>query len=218
MLQLLKDAGVEPDDEGREMDTGEAGAISFSCARCEARLTAPAAKGGKQGRCRHCGTIQIIPDPAAGYALAESPLMPPVVAPSPVIPLEPARRTWRGSSAWGVVSSWLHASARERTALEGESVALILLSLADLMVTYHLLRSGPGFYESNPIAQFFFARWNIAGMAVFKFSVVGFVVVVGEVVERSRPGLGRFVVLVGCIASGAVVCYGLKLALGAIVD
>jgi hypothetical protein len=200
------------------MDTGEAGMISFPCARCEARLTAPAGKAGKRGRCRHCGTIQIIPGAGSGYALAESPPTSPVVARSPVIALEPARRSWRESSVWEVVSSWLHASARERSALEGESVALILLSLADLMVTYHLLRSGPGFYESNPIARFFFARWNIAGMAVFKFSVVGFVVVAGETVERSRPGLGRFVVLVGCVASAAVVCYGLKLAMGALAD
>jgi hypothetical protein len=208
----------KPEDGGREMDTGEAGAISFPCARCEARLTAAAGKAGKRGRCRHCGMIQIIPGGASEYVLAESPPASPVVARAPVIALEPVRRTWRGSSAWGVVSSWIHASARERSALEGESVALILLSLADLMVTYHLLRSGPGFYESNPIAQFFFARWNIAGMAVFKFSVVGFVVVVGEIVERNRPGLGRFVVLVGCIASGVVVCYGLKLAMGAFAD
>lgn len=196
------------------MGTGEAGAISFPCVRCDARLTAAAGKAGKKGRCRHCGTIQIIPGTDAGYALAEPPPSP-VLATAPVRASRAERRTWRNASVWGVVSGWVHASARDRSAIEGESVALIFLSLADLMVTYHLLRAGPGFYESNPIAQFFFARWNIAGMAVFKFSVVGFVVVAGEVVERSRPGLGRFVVLVGCIASGAVVCYGLNLALGA---
>ena len=198
------------------MDTGEAGAISFPCARCEARLTAAADKAGKRGRCRHCGTIQIIPGSTSGYELVVM-APPPAVVVAPARGLEPRRRTWRNSSVWGVVSGWVHASAGDRSAIEGESVALILLSLADLMVTYHLLKRGAGFYESNPIAQFFFARWNIAGMAMFKFSVVGFVVVAGEVVERSRPGLGRFVVLVGCIASAAVVCYGLKLATGAFV-
>lgn len=201
------------------MDTGEAGAISFSCARCGARLTAAADKVGKRGRCRRCGTIQIIPESAAGYALVAQPALPAVAtAPPQASARKAGRPTWRDSSVWAVVSGWVHASARDRSAIEGESVALILLSLADLMVTYHLLRKGPGFYESNPIAQFFFARWNIAGMAVFKFSVVGFVVVAGEVVERSRPGLGRFVVLVGCLASAAVVCYGLKLAAGALAD
>jgi Domain of unknown function (DUF5658) len=113
-----------------------------------------------------------------------------------------------------MLSRSFQASARERSALEGEIIALTLLSLADLMVTYHLLRSGPAFYESNPVAQLVFARWNIAGMAAFKFGMVGFVVVAGEIVERHRPGLGRFVVLIGCIASAAVVCYGLRLAFG----
>jgi len=200
------------------MDTGGAGAISFPCGRCGARLTAASGEAGKRGRCRHCGMIQIIPESEVGYALAEPPPPPEVRTASPSASARRAGRpTWSDSSVWEVVSGWIHASARDRSAIEGESVALILLSLADLMVTYHLLRMGPGFYESNPIAQFFFARWNIAGMAVFKFSVVGFVVVAGEVVERSRPGLGRFVVLVGCIASAAVVCYGLKLAMGAFV-
>ncbi len=91
---------------------------------------------------------------------------------------------------------------------------MILLSLADLMVTYHLLRSGPGFYESNPIARLVFVRWNIAGMAIFKFALVAFVVTVGEVVERKRPGLGRFVILTGCAASALVVAHGLRLAFG----
>ena len=54
-------------------------------------------------------------------------------------------------------------------------------------------------------------------MAIFKFSVVGFVVVAGEIVERHRPGLGRFVVLIGCLRLHAtVVCYGLSLAFGEI--
>jgi hypothetical protein len=120
----------------------------------------------------------------------------------------------RKPSARKVVARWIHATARDRSALEGEAVALILLSVADLMVTYHLLKTGPHFYESNPVAQLVFARWNIAGMAVFKFSIVGFVVVAGEIVERHRPGLGRLVVLIGCLASAAVVAYGLRLAFG----
>lgn len=74
--------------------------------------------------------------------------------------------------------------------LESENLGLILLSLADLLVTYFLLRRGPAFYESNPVAQWFFVRWNIAGMAVFKLSAMGLVVVIGEIVERQRPGWG----------------------------
>jgi hypothetical protein len=192
------------------VDVSEPSAISFSCSGCGASAAVSAERAGERGRCWRCGAIMIVPESASGYALAETPV-PPLAVAAP-LPIAPKPR--RGPSVRRIVSGWVHASARERSALEGESIALILLSLADLMVTYHLLKTGPSFYESNPVAQFFFARWNIAGMAVFKFSVVGFVVVAGEIVERHRPGLGRFVVLLGCLASGAVVCYGLKLAFG----
>jgi hypothetical protein len=98
--------------------------------------------------------------------------------------------------------------------VEQESMALVLLSTADLLVTYVLLRSGPAYYESNPIAHWFFATWNIAGMAVLKFSVVAFVVVIGEVVERHRPGLGKAMLALASLMTAGVVAYGLKLLLG----
>jgi hypothetical protein len=180
----------------------------FPCPGCGADVWVDADRAGRRGRCWRCGAALIVPDSASEYALAGSP-KPPAARPE-VQPAPPGR----GPTAWRIVLRWVHASARDRSALEGEAVALVLLSVADLMVTYHLLKTGPHFYESNPIAQFVFARWNIAGMAIFKFSIVGFVVAAGEIVERHRPGLGRFVVLVGCIASAAVVCYGLRLAFG----
>ena len=99
----------------------------------------------------------------------------------------------------------------ESSVLEQESLGLIALSLADLLVTYALLRRGPAFYESNPVAQWFFARWNIAGMALFKFGTMGFVVVIAEIVERHRPRLGRGLLLASCLATAAVVGYGLRL-------
>lgn len=193
------------------MGAGESGVISFPCARCRATVSAAAGQGGRRGRCRHCGTIQIIPEATPGYALAE---VPPVMIPAPR-PIAPAAAGGAAGRRKRALPGWFHASAREPSVLEAEIVALILLSLADLLVTYHLLKRGPSFYESNPVAQFFFARWNIAGMAIFKFSLVGFVVVVGEVAERRRPGLGRLVVLIGCVASLAVVGYGVRLALNA---
>jgi cell shape-determining protein MreD len=76
------------------------------------------------------------------------------------------------------------------------------------------MHRGPAFYESNPVAQWFFTRWNIAGMAVFKFSAIGLVVAIGEVVERQRPGWGRAVILIGCLATAAVVVQGLRLLVG----
>jgi hypothetical protein len=81
-------------------------------------------------------------------------------------------------------------------------------------VTYVLLKRGPAFYESNPVAQWFFSRWNIAGMAIFKLSAMGLVIVIGEIVERHRPGWGRLLLLASCLATAAVIWYGLRLLLG----
>ena len=91
---------------------------------------------------------------------------------------------------------------------------LMILSAADLLVTYALLQRGPSFYESNPVAQWFFLRWNIAGMTLFKFGLMAVVVVIGEVVERHRPGWGRTLLAASCLATAAVVWYSLRLLLG----
>ncbi|WP_165250673.1 DUF5658 family protein [Paludisphaera soli] len=186
------------------MATDDAKTARLPCPWCG--LESSGADTRRPGRCPHCGaplTTARAPEP---YVLAEP--IPPA-PPPPVPPPAPSRRTVR--VAW---RDFFHETARRGSLLEGEIVALVLLSVADLMTTYHLLRAHPKFYESNPIAQFVFARWDIAGMAVFKFSVVAFVVVVGEVVERRRPGLGRFVILVGCLASALVVFQGMRLAFG----
>ncbi|WP_165073454.1 DUF5658 family protein [Paludisphaera rhizosphaerae] len=160
----------------------------------------------EQGRCPHCGAALQSPERGT-YALVEEP---PTPAREPADPPTPQpRRAIRDFA-----SRFFHESARRDTVLAAEIVALLALSLADLLTTHHLLRTHPKFYESNPIARLIFIRWNIAGMAIFKFSVVAFVVTVGEVVERKRPGLGRFVILTGCAASALVVAHGLRLAFG----
>ncbi|QVL34206.1 hypothetical protein KIH39_09950 [Telmatocola sphagniphila] len=91
------------------------------------------------------------------------------------------------------------------------SYCLILLSLADLLTTYILLQTSHRFYEGNPIANFFFHRWNILGMTLFKFSLVAIVIVVSEIVERFRPGLGKLLLTLACAASAYVVVYGIEL-------
>jgi hypothetical protein len=89
--------------------------------------------------------------------------------------------------------------------LDDESVLLESLSVLDLLMTYALLRQAGGRYvESNPVAHWFFARWNIAGMTAFKFAVIGSVIALCEVVERRRPGLGRAVPRLGSLAAGVV--------------
>lgn len=84
---------------------------------------------------------------------------------------------------------------------------LVGLSAADILMTYVLLRIGPHFYESNPVARWFFMRWDIAGMIAFKFGVVAFVIAIGEFVERQRAGWGRSILIIGCLATALVVGY-----------
>jgi hypothetical protein len=91
-----------------------------------------------------------------------------------------------------------------------EILWLLLLSAGDLFVTYALLWQGK-FYEANPVARWFYDRWNIAGMTAFKFGVIAFVVILGETIEKRRPGVGRAILLLGCLAAGAAMLYGIQL-------
>lgn len=91
------------------------------------------------------------------------------------------------------------------------ALCLVGLGLADLLMTYFLLRISPHFYEWNPVAQWFFQRWNILGMTLYKFALVGTVIALSEVIERGRPGWGRLVLLGGCGATTFVIARGLRL-------
>ena len=113
--------------------------------------------------------------------------------------------------ATGVWPRWLRGYAVEQSRLQWWILLFVLLSIADLVVTYWLLSYSPNFYESNPVANWFFRHWNIAGMTFFKFSVVAFVVVISEFVERRRKGFGKFVLIFGCVATAIVVVYSVKL-------
>jgi hypothetical protein len=106
------------------------------------------------------------------------------------------------------------ACAVEASRLQWPSLVLLGLSLADIAVTFVLLRKGQGYYESNPVAQWFFAHWNIRGMAAFKLTAIGSAITLGEIIERRRPGWGRLVLWLGCLASVAVVWHGLRLYMG----
>ena len=51
-------------------------------------------------------------------------------------------------------------------------------------------------------------------MVVFKFAAIAGAIVLGEMIERRRPGMGKLVLLVGCAAAAAVVWHSLRLYLG----
>jgi hypothetical protein len=202
----------------------------FRCIQCGKAYPIPNRLAGKKARCPACGRVQRIPAlPASSasspdhgrqaeleeYSLVEvtEPVIVQLETPRSaagredrVAPQRPSRPIrWR---------RFFRASALESSVLERESTWLIVLSAADLLVTYALLRRGPSFYESNPVAQWFFSRWNIAGMTGFKFSVMGLVIIIGEVVERHRPGWGRSLLAASCLATAVVVWYGLRLLFG----
>jgi hypothetical protein len=101
----------------------------------------------------------------------------------------------------------------EDSRLQSEATLLVLLSACDLFMTYTLLWQGAHFYESNPVAQWFFARWNIAGMTAYKFAMVGLIIVLSETIERHRPGWGRAIVLLGGLAALVATVQGLRLLL-----
>ena len=98
-----------------------------------------------------------------------------------------------------------------RSQIELLAFCLIALSMLDLLTTYALLRSYNECYEANPIADFFFKRWNILGMTLFKFSLVGVVIASSEIIERSRPKWGKVVLVFACVAAGAVVVKGMQI-------
>lgn len=197
--------------------------LAIPCARCGTIFSVSEELSGRKIRCRGCGQVQRLPiiptrkmdHGATAYPLApEPPAVPVVVKPESENRSRPSRfvaARRRPSVIWQHV---VRVAVGEASVLEQEVLALIALSAADVLVTYVLLRRGPAFYESNPIAQWFFLRWNIAGMAVFKFSAVGLAIVIGEIAERHRPGLGRVLLLVSCLATAAVVWYGLRLVFG----
>jgi hypothetical protein len=101
--------------------------------------------------------------------------------------------------------------AWSRSQVELLAFCLIVLSLLDLLTTYVLLRSFTECYEANPIADFFFKRWNILGMTLFKFTLVGVVIAACEIIERSRPRWGNVVLVFACVAATAVVLKGLHI-------
>jgi len=200
--------------------------LKFRCARCGQHLFIAVDMPGKQARCPACGKVQQIPGArqpvpaeqteqemagreASVYELAAPPLDP------------PRTNLWKTtrvvSKAAGTDSVWglIRESALGTSQLQELSICLIALSIADVIMTFTLLRTSHGYYESNPVAGWFFARWNMTGMVVFKFAAIAVAIALGEMIERRRPGMGKLVLLVGCAAAATVVWHSLRLYLGA---
>ena len=51
-------------------------------------------------------------------------------------------------------------------------------------------------------------------MVMFKFITIAIAIAIGELVKRQRPGLGKLVLIIGCMGSAAVVWHSLRLSGG----
>jgi hypothetical protein len=90
----------------------------------------------------------------------------------------------------------------------GRLTLFALLSLADLCLTWVLLRhAGGAIYESNPIANAFLMRFGWAGMILFKVADVLFVTWLVVLLSLYRPEAGRRVLTVACTMVGVVAIY-----------
>jgi hypothetical protein len=142
------------------------------------------------------------PEPSV-YALALKPEGLSTPAPPPPV------RAKRGRA--GGCAARSRFSIFQESQLQAIAGGLLALSAADLFMTFTLLRTSAAFFESNPVAQWFFAQWNVAGLVGFKFSVIAAVIVISEFIERRRPGWGRFVLLIGCVGAAYAVYQGFTL-------
>jgi uncharacterized protein DUF5658 len=90
----------------------------------------------------------------------------------------------------------------------GKQLSFVLLSLADLALTWALIRDGLGsVYESNPVAAWCLQGYGWAGMAAFKALMVLASGGLSEVISRYRPRSGGRVLVLGCFLTASVVLY-----------
>ncbi len=199
--------------------------LKYRCARCGRHLFIAGVMPGKQAMCPACGQVQQTPgapqpmpaeptEPqrtgreASVYELAAPPLelrRANLRKPTPVV-----SKAAGSDSVWGLIRE----SALGTSQLQELSLCLIALSIADIIMTCTLLRTSHSYYESNPVAGWFFTRWDMTGMVVFKFAAIACAIALGEMIERRRPGMGKLVLLIGCAAAAAVVWHSLRLCLG----
>ena len=74
----------------------------------------------------------------------------------------------------------------------------VFVSAIDLMFTWLVLTPAIGAYEVNTLAHTVIDRFGLTGLAVYKFSLVAFVIIMCEYIGRRRANLARW------LAGGAV--------------
>jgi hypothetical protein len=90
----------------------------------------------------------------------------------------------------------------------GKLVFYTFLSVADLLLTRHLLDEGGGeIYESNPVASWWLASYGWMGLVSFKFAMVALVDALSVFIAAYRPKTSRRILLFACTVTALVVAY-----------
>lgn len=76
-------------------------------------------------------------------------------------------------------------------------VWFVFLSTMDVLMTFVVLWFGGS--EANTLANWVLQKWGFAGMTIFKFVLVTFVISLCEVVGRRDPGAGRLLIRAGLV-------------------
>ncbi|MEM7810982.1 MAG: DUF5658 family protein [Planctomycetota bacterium] len=92
-----------------------------------------------------------------------------------------------------------------------ETRLYLLVSLADLVITVFLLRTG-GIREANPVAVAVIASFGSRGLVAFKFGLVAFVCVLAQAIGRRDYGRGELVMKAAAAVTACVAAYGFSLA------
>ena len=88
---------------------------------------------------------------------------------------------------------------RQRIPQSVKQLLFVVLSLADLALTWWLFTSSNGQVdEANPLARWWLAQFGWLGLAAFKAGVVVLVVGLAGLIGRSRPRTAGRVLDLGC--------------------
>jgi hypothetical protein len=101
--------------------------------------------------------------------------------------------------------------------LQRESCLFLIVSVLDVMMTCLVLGDLMGltgetiFYESNPVARYFFEHWQLSGIIFFKFGMVAFIEIISHIVAIKNVAVGRRLLEFGTLIVSFVVIYSLVL-------
>jgi hypothetical protein len=110
----------------------------------------------------------------------------------------------------------LYQVLRNGLPLEPETALYILMSTADVFMTWYLLYNGGAdertwFVESNPIPRYFLDSWGFDGLVYFKFALVAFVAFICQVIARTKIEVARRVLNLATLLVTGVVIYSIVL-------